>query len=94
VCVGEWEPATSRCATCQRLAPYPNPSDAELAAAADAAEGPPPDPKKWRAARDATHLVVEMSQGWKRRTIFTVPNGERRAETVMSHSRSGSKRKR
>jgi hypothetical protein len=38
--------------------------------------------------------VVEMSQGWKRRIVFTVRQGERRAETVMSHSRGGSKRTR
>jgi hypothetical protein len=94
VCVGEWEPATSRCATCQRLTPYANPSATELAAATDAAEGRAPEPKKWRAARDATHLVVEMSHGWKRRIVFAVRHGERRAETVMSHSRSGSRRKR
>jgi hypothetical protein len=94
VCVGEWEPATSRCATCRRLAPYPDPSEAELAAAADAAEGRAPEPKKWRAARDATHLVVEVSHGWRRRAVFTVRHGERRAETVMSHSRSGAKRTR
>jgi hypothetical protein len=94
VCVGEWEPATTQCATCKRLAPYPDPSDEELAAAADAAEGRAPDPRKWRAARDATHLVVEMSHGWRRRAVFAVRHGERRAETVMSHSKGSSKRMR
>jgi hypothetical protein len=94
VCVGDWEAATSRCATCRQLAPYPAPSPAELAAAADAAAGQPPDAKKWRAARDATHVVIEMSQGWRRRTVFTARHGEVRAETAMSHSRSGSKRTR
>jgi hypothetical protein len=94
VCVGEWDSATSHCATCRQLAPYASPSATELAAAADAAEGRAPDPKKWRAARDATHLVVEMSRGWMRRIVFTVRHGERRAASVMSHSRSGSKRTR
>ncbi|MDQ3996202.1 MAG: hypothetical protein M3303_04210 [Gemmatimonadota bacterium] len=94
VCVGEWEKATSWCATCRQLAPYASPSATELAAGADAAEGRAPEPKKWRAARDATHLVVEMSQGWKRRIVFAMRQGERKAETVMSHARGGSKRTR
>jgi hypothetical protein len=76
------------------LAPHPGPSNEELAAAADAAEGRAPDPRKWRAARDATHLVVEMSHGWRRRAVFAVRHGERRAETVMSHSKGSSKRMR
>jgi hypothetical protein len=94
VCIGEWEQASSHCATCRRLEPYLNPSPTELEAATDAADGRAPEPKKWRAARDATHLVVEMSHAWKRRVVFTARNGERRAESVMAHSRSGSKRTR
>jgi hypothetical protein len=94
VCIGEWEAATSRCATCRRLEPYPNPSAPELAAASDAAGGAAPGPRKWRAARDATHLVVEMAQGWKRRIVFTVRDGQQRAETVMSHARGKSTRRR
>jgi hypothetical protein len=92
VCVGEWEKATSRCGTCQRLTSYADPSPTELAAAADAADGRAPRPQKWRAARDATHLVVELSPGWGRRIVFAVRPGERRAETVVSHGRGGSKR--
>jgi hypothetical protein len=94
MCVGEWQAETSRCATCERLAPYTAPSPIELAAASDAAAERAPDPRKWRAARDATHLVVEMSHGWRRRIVFCVRPGDARAETVMSHSRSGSKRTR
>lgn len=94
VCVGDWEQATSRCATCRQLAPHPTPSAAELAAATEATDGRAPEPKKWRAARDATHLVVEMSQGWRRRTVFSVRNGENRAVTVMVHTARGSKRTR
>ena len=94
VCVGEWEPATSKCTTCRRLLPYPAPSKTELAAANEAAEGRAPEPKRWRAARDATHLVVEMSQGWKRRAVFAVRDGDSTAETVVTHTARGSKRKR
>jgi hypothetical protein len=94
VCVEEWEEATSSCTTCRQLVPYPEPSPTELAAAADAADGGAPEPKKWRAARDATHLVVEMSHGWKRRIVFAVRPGESCAESVMSHSRGVSKRTR
>jgi hypothetical protein len=93
VCVGEWEQATSRCGTCRQLAPYLTPSAAELAAAAAAAEGRSPEPKKWRAARDATHLVVEMSQGWRRRVVFSLPHGGGSPGTVMWHTARGSKRR-
>jgi hypothetical protein len=91
VCAGEWEQATSRCATCRQLAPYPTPSAAELTAATEAGEGRTPDPKKWRAARDATHLVVEMAQGWRRRVVFSLRPGESRAAAVMVHTARGSK---
>ena len=94
VCVAEWEEATSRCGTCRRLSPYPTPSPAELAAGTDAGDGDAPRPRKWRAARDATHLVVEMSHGWRRRTVFAMRHGESRAETVMSHARGGATRRR
>lgn len=93
-CVGEWEQGNSWCATCRQLAPYPTPSAAELAAATEAAEGRAPEPKKWRAARDATHLVVEISQGWRRRIVFSLRHGESRAAAVMSHTARGSKRAR
>jgi hypothetical protein len=94
VCAGEWEETSSQCATCRQLAPYLTPSAAELAAAAEATEGRAPEPKKWRAASDAAHLVVEMSQGWRRRVVFSVRNGENRAETVMVHTARGSRRTR
>jgi hypothetical protein len=93
VCVGDWEQATSRCATCRQLVPYPTPSAAEVAAAAEANEGRAPEPKKWRAARDATHLIAEMSQGWRRRVVISLRHGESRAEIVMSHTARGSQRK-
>jgi hypothetical protein len=94
VCVGEWEDATRRCATCRRLAPYPAPSEAERAAAADAGGGDVPKPRRWRAARDATHVVIELTHGWKRRTVLAVRHGDARAETVVSHTRRGAERKR
>jgi hypothetical protein len=94
VCVGDRQAATSSCVTCERLAAYPNPSASELAAATDAADGHAPDAKKWRAARDRTHLVVEVSQGWRRRLVFTVRTGEPRADTIVVHTRGGAQRKR
>jgi len=95
VCVGEWDQPTALCATCRQLVRHAVLSPAELDAvveAAAAAGGPAPDPTRLRAARDATHLVVEMSHGWKRRTVLAVRTGKRRAETVMAHSRRATKR--
>jgi hypothetical protein len=94
VCDGEWDLATEHCATCRQLAPYGIPSEAERAAALQAGDGNVPKQKHWRGARDATHIVFEMTHAWKRRTVFTVRHGENRADTIMSHTRQGSTRKR
>jgi antitoxin component of MazEF toxin-antitoxin module len=94
VCIGEWEQATSRCATCRKLAPCGIPSEVERGAASDATDGDLPDRRSWRAARDSTHQVFELSHGWKRRTVFTLRHGESRAESVIVHSKKGMLRKR
>jgi hypothetical protein len=60
----------------------------------DANGGEPPAAKAWRTSRDATHVVVEVSHGWMRRTVFTVRHGQARAETVVRHSAFGAKRQR
>jgi hypothetical protein len=60
----------------------------------DAADGDAPRPLRWRAARDATHLVVEMPHDARRRTVFALRHGEWRAELVMVHSEDGSTRRR
>jgi hypothetical protein len=94
ICTAELNDPSKRCATCMRLAETPEPGDDLIAAAVHANRGEPPKAKTWRTSRDAAHTVVELSHGWKRRTVFTVRHGENRAETVVSHSPFGPTRRR
>jgi hypothetical protein len=47
--------------------------------------------KAWKTARDARHVVVEVDLGWRRRVVFAVRHGLRKAETGQSHSLLGSR---
>jgi hypothetical protein len=60
--------------------------------AAEAVLGDGGRPKSWKAARDATHRIVELEMGWTRRIVFAVRHGSERAEGVMRHSLLGSRR--
>jgi hypothetical protein len=73
------------CRTCAALSDLTEPSD-EVLQAAVALRGEAGMPKRWRQARDAIHLVVEMDFGWTRRTVFSVRHGDALAATVVRHS--------
>jgi hypothetical protein len=94
VCAQEFDQSSARCATCMHLVRIADPGDDLIVAAMDASGGELPNAKEWRASRDATHTVVEGARGWMRRTVFTVRQGDQRAETVVSHSPFGSTRRR
>jgi hypothetical protein len=81
------------CATCDQLQAWDDPSDSALAAVIEV-RGKRPTAKEWRAARDATHSVIEITHRWTRRTVLSVRHGDNRAEHVMTHSALGSSRKR
>lgn len=92
VCSGELDgTAGRRCVTCRRLAPLDDPEDRVIQAAVAAREGSEARPKSWRAARDATHLVVELDLGWTRRVVFTVRHGDSAPDGGMAHSLLGSR---
>jgi hypothetical protein len=82
------------CRTCRQLAPLVDPDDTLIAAALEANRGEPPKAKEWRASRDATHTVVELALGWRRRLVLTVLHGESRPSTAVYHSLLGAKRRR
>jgi hypothetical protein len=63
VCTSDWQRGVKRCATCDQLRVWDDPSDAALAAAIEANGGETPSAKEWRVARDATHVLVEFSHG-------------------------------
>jgi hypothetical protein len=94
VCASDWDGGVKRCATCDQLRVWDEPSDAALAAAIEANGGEAPSAKEWRIGRDATHVIVELSHRWRRRTVLALRHGDNRAEHVVTHSALGSSRKR
>jgi hypothetical protein len=90
VCFHDIAGKKSRCATCSRLTATTAPSDAVIDAAV-AVLGSRPTPKQWKTARDATHTVVELDLGWKRRVVFTVRHDDNVASGGRAHSITGSR---
>jgi hypothetical protein len=94
VCATDWRGGGNRCATCDQLRPWDDPADAAIAAALEARAGERARGKDWKMARDATHSVIELSHGWRRRTVLALRHGDNRAEHVMTHSALGTRRRR
>ena len=91
VCVADMNAAHSRCSSCATLRDIAEPSDALVAAVASAL-GDRSAPKRWRAARDATHTIVELDLGWTRRAVLAVRHGDTVASFGLTHSAIGSKK--
>lgn len=91
VCLTDMNAAHSRCSTCAALRDIAEPHD-NLVAAVASALGDRPTPKRWRAARDATHTVVELDLGWTRRIVLAVRHGDTVASLGQTHSAIGSKK--
>lgn len=85
---------TRRCSTCAQLSAVADPPEAAVTAALKALGGERPSSRRWRVARDRSHLVVELDLGLKRKTVFTVRHGDSVPESIVKHSLLGSKRRR
>jgi len=88
VCTADLRQQGRRCATCSQLAAVSDPPES-IVAAALAATGrrrAPTSSRRWRMARDRSHLVVELDLGWKQKAVFTVRHGENVPDTVVKHS--------
>jgi hypothetical protein len=83
-----------RCSTCAQLAAVSDPPEALVAVALKATGGERKSPRRWRMARDRSHLVMELDLGLTRKTVFTVPHGSDVPDGVVKHSLLGSKRRR
>ena len=95
VCTADVDQQSRRCATCAQLSTVAEPPQ-EVVTAARAVTGGGGASKAsraWRIARDRTHVVVELDLGWRRRTVFTLRHGDSVAESVVTHSLVGSKRR-
>jgi hypothetical protein len=84
---------TRRCSTCAHLAADGAASDAVISAALAAAGGGRNTPPAWRIARDRSHAVVELDSGFRRKTVVALRHGDLVAESVVSHSLLGAKRR-
>jgi hypothetical protein len=82
-----------RCATCAQLAQVTDLPDAVLAAALTAAGSGPKPSRRWRMARDRSHVVVELDLGWKRTAVVTLRQGDNVADGVVKHSPLGSRKR-
>jgi hypothetical protein len=82
-----------RCATCMGLAASSHPPDAAVLAALTAA-GAPHSSRRWRVARDRSHLVAEIDLGLTRKVVVSLRHGTTVPESVVNHSVLGSKRRR
>jgi len=82
-----------RCATCAQLVAVADPPQEVVTAARAVTGGQWKGARTWRIARDHTHYVVELDLGWRRKTVFTLRHGESVAESVVTHSLVGSKRR-
>jgi hypothetical protein len=76
-----------------QLVAVADPSEEVVTAARAVTGGPSKGSRAWRIARDRTHVVVELNLGWRRRTVFTLRHGDSVAESVVTHSLVGSKRR-
>ncbi len=88
VCTADLRQQGRRCATCSQLAAVSDPPES-IVAAALAATGrrrAPTSSRRWRMARDRSHLAVELDLGWKQKAVFTVRHGESVPDTVVKHS--------
>src|SRR6266704_463091 len=91
-CTADLSRESRRCVTCAQLAAVTDPPDAVVTAAL-AATGGEPKSRRWRVARDRSHLVVEVDLGLRRKVVVTVRHGDDAPDSVVKHSLLGSKRR-
>jgi hypothetical protein len=85
--LGPLDPAkkSRRCSTCAQLAAVSALPDAAVTALrAAGAEGK--SSRRWRMARDRSHLVLELDLGLTRKTVFALRHGSDVPDSVVMHS--------
>jgi hypothetical protein len=93
VCTADLSRQSRRCGTCAQLAAVSDPPGAVVTAAlaATGRRSVPRSPRRWRMARDHSHLVVEVDLGWRQKAVFTLRHGEDVPDNVVKHSLLGTK---
>jgi hypothetical protein len=91
VCSAELDGESQRCATCTQLAVVSDPPKAVVAAALAGAGGPggtegkPQAARRWRMARDRSHVVVEVDLGNDRIAVVTLRPEDNVPDGVVHH---------
>jgi hypothetical protein len=75
-----------RCSTCAQLAAVSAPPDAAVTAVLRAAGAEAKSSRRWRMARDRSHLVLELDLGLTRKTVFALRHGSDVPDSVVKHS--------
>jgi hypothetical protein len=89
VCSADVSAASRRCATCAQLAAVSDLPHAVVAAALAATGSGSKPSRRWRMARDRSHVVVELDLGWKQTAVVTLRQGDNVADGVVKHSPLG-----
>jgi hypothetical protein len=85
VCSADLSAESQRCATCAQLAAVSDPPEAVIRAALAAAGGEPQTARRWRMARDRSHVVVEVDLGRKRTAVVTLRHDGDVPDGVLHH---------
>ena len=93
VCAADVSAEARRCATCAQLAAVSDLPQAVVAAALAATGSGPKASRRWRMARDRSHVVVEMDLGWKQTAVITLRQGDNAPDGVVKHSPLGSRKR-
>jgi hypothetical protein len=70
-----------------------DPPDEAVTAALAATGGGSKTSRRWRMARDRSHLVVEVDLGLRRKAVVTVRHGDTVPDSIVKHSLLGSQRR-
>jgi hypothetical protein len=93
VCIADLSREARRCVTCAQLAAVTDPPEEVVTAALAATGGEPKASRRWRIARDRSHLVVEVDLGLRRKAVVTMRHGDKVPDSVVRHSLLGSTRR-
>jgi hypothetical protein len=89
--MADLERQSGRCSTCAHLAATAEPP-ADVVKAARAVGGAAKSSRRWRVARDRSHLVVEVDLGLRRKAVVTMRHGDDAPDSIVKHSLLGTKR--
>ncbi len=85
VCSAELSAESQRCATCAQLAAVSDPPAAVVTAALAAAGGESRATRRWRMARDKSHVVIEVDLGRQRTAVVTLRHDANVPDGVVHH---------